>query len=68
MEDSEVKQLIKEVSDSMEAKGYDAVNQLVGYLTTNDLGYIPLFGNNRNKIAKLDRTVILESMLKEYIK
>ncbi len=67
MEREEIKQIIKEVSISMEKKGYDSVTQIVGYLISNDLGYIPLFDKNRNKIAKIDRTLLLESMLKEYL-
>ncbi len=68
MEDSEIKQVIKEVSESMTEKGYDAINQIVGYIISNDLGYIPEFDDNRNKIAKLDRTVIVEKILTEYLK
>jgi uncharacterized protein (UPF0297 family) len=52
----------------MEKKGYDPVNQIVGYLISNDLGYIPDFDDNRNRIAEFDRTVILEYMLKDYLK
>lgn len=68
MEDSEIKRIIKEVSKSMTLKGYDAINQLVGYIISNDLGYIPDFDDNRNKIAKLDRTVMVEKILTEYLK
>ena len=68
MEDSEIKRIIKEVSKSMTEKGYDAINQIVGYIISNDLGYIPDFDDNRNKIAKLDRTVIVEKMLTDYLK
>ena len=60
--------IIKEVSDSMQLKGYDPVNQIVGYLISNDLGYIPDFDDNRNKIAKIDPTLIVESMLVNYSK
>ena len=52
----------------MENNGYDPVNQIVGYIISNDLGYIPEFDDNRNKIAKLDRTLIVEKMLQEYLK
>ena len=62
------KKVIKEVSESMAKKGYDPVNQIVGYLISNDLGYVPDFDDNRNKIAKLDRTVIVEKMLTDYLK
>ena len=68
MEDSDIKKAIKEVSKSMTEKGYDAINQIVGYIISNDLGYIPDFDDNRNKIAKLDRTVIVEEILTEYLK
>ena len=68
MEDNDIKQTIKEVSESMTEKGYDAINQIVGYIISNDLGYIPEFDDNRNKIAKLDRTVMIEKILTEYLK
>ena len=68
MDELEMKKIIKEVSESMEKKGYNAVTQIVGYLISNDLGYIPLFDDNRNKMATLDRMVILESMMSEYLK
>ena len=68
MEDYDIKKIIKEVSESMESKSYNAVTQIVGYLISNDIGYIPDFDDNRNKIATLDRTFILENMLSEYLK
>ena len=68
MDDSEIKKTIKEISDSMQKKDYNPINQIVGYLISNDLGYIPDFDDNRNKIAKLNRTSILESILSEYLK
>ena len=68
MDKDEIKQIIKEISNSMSKKGYDPVHQIVGYLISNDLGYIPDFDDNRNKIATLDRTLMLESMLQDYLK
>ena len=68
MEDNDVRSTIKEISRSMQKKGYNPLNQIVGYLISNDLGYIPDFDDNRNKIAKIERTFILESMLKDYLK
>ena len=68
MEDSEIKLIIKEISESMKEKGYDPVTQLVGYIISDDLGYIPEFDDNRNKIAKLDRETIVESTLEYYLK
>ena len=68
MEDSEIKRLIREVSDSMKKKGYNPITQIVGYLVSNDIGYIPDFDDDRNKMATLDRMMILESMMSEYLK
>ena len=68
IEESDFKKIITEVSSSMNLHGYDAINQIVGYLISNDLGYIPEYDDNRNKIAKYDRTVILEHILREYLK
>ncbi len=68
MDDSSVKKIIKEICTSMESKGYDPVNQIVGYIISNDLGYIPDFDDNRNKIAEIDRTILVENMIKEYLK
>ena len=68
MEDSEMKKIIKDVCVSMENKGYNSNTQIVGYLISNDIGYIPDFDDNRNKMATLDRTLILESMMSEYLK
>lgn len=68
MEDSEIKKIIKEVTNSMKNKGYDPITQIVGYLISNDIGYIPDFDDNRNKMATLDRTLILENMMSVYLK
>ena len=68
MEESEIKKIIREVSISLEKKGYSSVTQIVGYLISNDIGYIPDFDDNRNKMATLDRTLILENMMSEYLK
>lgn len=68
VEDYDIKKIIKEVSESMESKGYNPVTQIVGYLISNDIGYIPDFDDDRNKMATLDRTLILEDMMSEYLK
>ena len=68
MDEIDIKKTIKEVSESMSKKGYNPVTQIIGYLISNDLGYIPDFDDNRNKIAVIDRTTILEDMISEYLK
>lgn len=58
---------IFEVYDALEEKGYNATNQLVGYLITGDVGYITNYKNARNKIAEYDRAKILEIVVKDFI-
>jgi len=59
---------LKEVYESLELKGYNPMNQLVGYLMSGDPGYISSFQNAREKILELDRADILEYLLSETLK
>lgn len=65
-------ELIKEtLADAVEAlaeRGYNPINQLVGYIISGDLGYISSYKETRNRIAKIDRTVLVEVLLKDYLK
>lgn len=63
-----LKDTIKEVALALDERGYNAVNQLVGYLISGDLGYISSYKEARNRISKIDRLLILETILKEYLK
>ena len=62
-----VKSTIKEVCDALKERGYNPVNQLVGYLMSGDPGYISNHKEARNKILKIDRSKILEILLEEYL-
>ena len=59
---------LKDVCDALEERGYNPINQIVGYLLSDDLGYISSYREARNKISKLDRTMIVEVLLKNYLK
>ena len=61
-----VKETIKEVCSALEERGYNPVNQLVGYLMSGDPGYISNHKEARAKLTKFDRTKILEVVLKKY--
>jgi len=50
---------VDEVLESLSKKGYNAENQLVGYLMTGDLAYISNYENSREKIKKFKREEIL---------
>ena len=68
VEDALAIKTIKEVADSLEEKGYNAINQIVGYLMSGDPGYISSYQEARTKIQKINRTKLLEVIVKEFIK
>ena len=59
-----VNSILKEVSISLKEKGYDPINQLVGYLMSGDPGYITSYKGARSLITSFDRSKILEILLK----
>ena len=59
---------LKDVYESLEERGYNPINQIVGYIISGDLGYISSYKEARNKISKLDRNTIVEVLLKNYLK
>ena len=66
--DEVVKSTLRDVLESLEERGYNSINQIVGYIISGDLGYISSYKEARNKIAKIDRTVLVEVLLKNYLK
>ena len=66
--EQDVKRVMLEVHASLEEKGYNPINQIVGYLLSGDPAYIPRHQDARNKIRKLERDEILEELVKFYIK
>ena len=65
--DEEIRQTLKEVYDALQEKGYNPINQIVGYILSEDPTYITTYQGARNKIRKLDRDDILQSLLKNYL-
>ncbi|MBQ8604513.1 MAG: IreB family regulatory phosphoprotein [Oscillospiraceae bacterium] len=65
--DEEIRQILKEVYDALKEKGYNPINQIVGYILSEDPTYITTHQGARNKIRKLDRDDILQSLLKNYL-
>ncbi len=65
--DEEIRQTLKEVYDALKEKGYNPINQIVGYILSEDPTYITTHRGARNKIRKLDRDDILQSLLKNYL-
>jgi len=62
-----VEDMLKDVIQNLEEKGYNPINQIVGYLMSGDPGYISSHKEARKKIQKYDRSVILEVLLSKYL-
>ena len=68
IESALVQKTLLEIYDALEERGYNPINQLVGYLLSGDPGYISSYKDSRKKITSLDRAKIVETLLKNYIK
>lgn len=62
-----ISKVIKDVSSILEDRGYNPVNQIVGYLISGDPGYISSYKEARNKIIEFDRAKILETIIREFL-
>ena len=63
----QMRQILREVFDALNEKGYNPINQIVGYLLTEDPTYITNYNNARTKICKLDRDELLQALVKHYL-
>lgn len=62
-----LKQLLKDVSIALEERGYNPVNQISGYLMSNDPAYISSHNNARNNIQQVERYEIIEELVRYYL-
>ncbi len=62
-----VSETLNEAVESLEERGYNSINQLVGYLISGDPGYISNYKETRKKLSKIDRTDIIEVLLRSYL-
>ena len=65
--DQEIKAILTSVYDSLKQKGYDPINQIVGYILSEDPTYITNFNNARSLIRKLDRDELLQELVLSYL-
>ena len=65
--DLEIKAILTSVYDSLKEKGYDPINQIVGYILSEDPTYITNYRNARSLIRKLDRDELLQELVKKYL-
>ena len=65
--DRERRMLLRAVYDALSEKGYNPINQLVGYVLTEDPTYITNYKNARGMIRRIDRDELMAALLKEYL-
>ena len=63
----QMRQILRDVFDALNEKGYNPINQIVGYLLTEDPTYITNYNNARTKICKIDRDELLQVLVKNYL-
>ena len=61
------KEILKNFYDALKEKGYNPINQIVGYILSGDPTYITSHNNARNLIREVERDELLEKMVKYYI-
>ena len=62
-----IKQTLKEVYEALEERHHNPINQLVGYIMSGDPGYISSHREARTKMSKIDRTKIIDVLIRTYI-
>ena len=65
--ENEAKRILMAVSNALREKGYNPVNQIVGYILSGDPTYITSYQNARVLIRKLERDELLEELVKDYL-
>ncbi len=63
----EMKAILASVYHSLSEKGYNPINQIVGYLLSEDPTYITNYNNARSLICKLDRDELLQELVRHYL-
>lgn len=66
--DQEIKQVVQIVYSALEEKGYNPVNQLVGYILSEDPTYITTYKNARSLIRRIDRDDLLQALVRDYVR
>ena len=65
--DQEIPSIVQEVYDALKEKGYNPINQLVGYILSEDPTYITTYKNARSLIRKVDRDDLLQALVRNYV-
>ena len=65
--DAEIHHILSTVYRALEEKGYNPINQIVGYILSEDPTYITNYNNARSMICKLDRDELLQQLVRDYL-
>lgn len=68
LENYMITETLSNVNNALSEKGYNGIDQIVGYLMSGDIGYISSYKDSRKKMQKLEREKIIEALLKNYLK
>jgi uncharacterized protein (UPF0297 family) len=66
-QETDPKEILRLVYKALKEKGYNPINQIVGYLLTGDPAYIPRHNNARTLIRKIERDELIEELVKNYL-
>ena len=66
--DAEIHQILLTVYRALEEKGYNPINQLVGYILSEDPTYITTYKNARALIRRVDRDDLLQALVRDYVR
>ena len=66
-EEQNMRSILQTVYDALSKNGYNPVNQIVGYLLTEDPTYITNYNNARSMICKIDRDELMQVLVREYL-
>ena len=66
-QNTKAKEILKEVYEALKEKGYNPINQIVGYILSGDPTYITSHKGDRNLIRQIEREKKIKKMVKEYI-
>ncbi len=62
-----MRQILRSVYEALTQKGYNPINQIVGYLLTEDPTYITNYNGARSMICKIDRDELMQTLVREYL-
>ncbi len=65
--DREIRAILTDVYRALKEKGYNPINQIVGYILSEDPTYITTYQGARSNIRKIDRDDLLQALLKNYL-